>query len=98
MQASVIAEKYGLPKDVAAEIISEELRAALLRRWEAWAWLVISLGLATGLFFFGSRHATAVFVLAGSLMLWVAIGRSMSAKAVHRAAAEKASRLSRSNA
>jgi hypothetical protein len=98
MQASVIAEQYGLPKDLAAEIISDELRRALLRRWEAWAWLTITLGLAIALYWLGPSRTAALFMLTGSLTLWVAIGRSMAAKAVHRAAAEKASHLGRSNA
>ena len=98
MQASVIAEKYGLPENVAAEIVAEELRKALLHGWEAWTWLVITLGLAAGLFFFGPSHTVALFMLTGSLTLWVALGRAASAKAVHRAAAERASRLGRPNA
>jgi hypothetical protein len=98
MQARVIAEKYSLPKNVAAEIISDELRNALLGRWEAWAWLVISLGITIALYSFGPSRSAALFMLTGSIALWVALGRSKSAKAVHRAAAEKASRLGRSNA
>lgn len=87
MHPDVISEEYGIPAVEAKEIISRETRRALLRRWQAWAWLAATVGMAAAL------HVTqpgnglcALAIAAGALLVWYQIGRFLAEPAVHAAA------------
>ena len=91
MQPEVISEEYGIPADQAREIIGRETRRALVRRWEPWAWLAVSLGLALALHLAEPGNgACAVLIGAGALLVWYQVGRFLAEPAVHAVARSRA--------
>ena len=87
MEPEVISEEYGIPAAQARAIIGRETRRALMSRWQAWAWLASTLGLA------GSLHVAqpgnglcAGLIAGGALLVWYQVGRFLAEPAVHAAA------------
>lgn len=91
MQPEVISEEYGIPAAQAREIIGRETRRALIGRWQAWAWLAVSLGLASALHFAQPGNGVyALLIGAGALLVWYQVGRFLAEPAVHAAARGRA--------
>lgn len=87
MQPEVISEEYGIPTTQAREIIGRETRRALFGRWQAWAWLVATLGLASALYLTQPGNgACALLIGAGAVLVWFQVGRFLAEPAVHAAA------------
>lgn len=87
MHPQVISEEYGIPAAQAREIIGRETRRALLRRWQAWAWLVLTVGLAAALYALQPGNGlVALLVGGGALLVWYQVGRFLAEPAVHAAA------------
>lgn len=87
MHPEVISEEYGIPAAQAREIIGRETRRALLQRWQAWAWLALTLGLATALYLTQPGNGLcAALIGGGALLVWFQVGRFLAEPAVHAAA------------
>lgn len=87
MHPEVISEEYGIPAAEAKEIISRETRRALLQRWQAWAWLAATVGLATALHVMQPGNGLCALVIAGgAVLVWYQVGRFLAEPAVHAAA------------
>lgn len=87
MHPEVISEEYGIPAAQAREIISRETRRALLRRWQAWAWLASTLGLALALYLAQPGNGLcALLIGAGALLVWYQVGRFLAEPTVHAVA------------
>lgn len=87
MHPEVISEEYGIPAAQAKEIIGRETRRALLQRWQAWAWLVLTAGLAGALYAMQPGNGLcALLIAAGALLVWYQVGRFLAEPAVHAAA------------
>jgi len=87
MHPQVISEEYGIPPALAREIIGRETRRALLRRWQAWAWLALTVGLAATLHAIQPGNGlVALLIGAGALTVWYQVGRFLAEPAVHAAA------------
>jgi hypothetical protein len=87
MHPQAISEDYGIPPEQAREIIRRETRRALLRRWQAWAWLVLTSGLATALYLGQPGNGVyALLIGASALLVWFQVGRFLAEPAVHAAA------------
>lgn len=87
MHPEVISEEYGIPAAQAREIIGRETRRALLRRWQAWAWLALTLGLSAALCAAEPGNGLyALLIAGGALLVWYQVGRFLAEPAVHAAA------------
>lgn len=87
MHPEVISEEYGIPAAQAREIIGRETRRALLQRWQAWAWLASTLGLAAALYLAQPGNGVyAALIGGGALLMWYQVGRFLAEPAVHAAA------------
>lgn len=87
MQPEMISEEYGIPAAQAREIIGRETRRALLGRWQAWAWLATTLGLAVALYLAQPGNGLyALLIAVGALLVWYQVGRFLAEPAVHVAA------------
>lgn len=86
MQPEVISEEYGIPAAQAREIIGRETRRALIGRWQAWAWLVVSLGLAALLHLAQPGNGVyALLIGGGALLVWYQVGRFLAEPKVYAA-------------
>ncbi|MGY0612210.1 MULTISPECIES: hypothetical protein [unclassified Luteimonas] len=87
MQPQVISEEYGIPPAQAREIIGRETRRALFGRWQAWAWLALTLGVALVLHLAQPGNGLCALLIAGgALLVWFQVGRFLAEPAVHAAA------------
>lgn len=87
MHPEVISEEYGIPAQQARDLIGRETRRALLRRWQAWAWLAATLGLAVALYLAQPGNGLCALAIGvGALLVWVQLGRFLAEPAVHAAA------------
>jgi hypothetical protein len=87
MHPQAISEEYGIPAEQAREIIARETRRALLRRWQAWAWLAPTVGLAAALHMLQPGNGLVALLMAGgALLVWFQVGRFLAEPAVHAAA------------
>ncbi|MEN1928352.1 hypothetical protein WCE37_05020 [Luteimonas sp. MJ250] len=87
MQPQVISEEYGIPPAQAREIIGRETRRALVGRWQAWAWLALTMGAAVVLHLAQPGNGLcALLIAAGALLVWFQVGRFLAEPAVHAAA------------
>ena len=90
MHPEVISEEYGIPAAQARDIIGRETRRALLQRWQAWAWLVVTAGLAGALYALQPGNGLcALLIGTGALLVWYQVGRFLAEPAVHAAARER---------
>lgn len=87
MRSQAISEEFGISEARAREIIGSETRRALLRRWQAWAWLLVMSGAAAALYLLQPGNAPgAVVIGGGALLVWYQIGRYFADPAVRLAA------------
>jgi hypothetical protein len=87
MRSESISQEFGITEARAREIIGSETRRALLRRWQAWAWLLVMLGAATALYLGQPGNAPGAVVMGGgALLVWYQIGRYFADPAVRAAA------------
>lgn len=87
MHPEVISEEYGIPAAQARTLIRRETRRALAGRWEAWAWLAGSLGVAAALHLAQPGNGLcALLIGTGALLVWYQVGRFLAEPAVHAAA------------
>ncbi|MBB1471744.1 hypothetical protein H5368_01730 [Luteimonas sp. MC1782] len=87
MRAEAISQEFGISEARAREIIGKETRRALLRRWQAWAWLLVMSGVAVALYLWQPGNAPGALVIGGGAMLvWYQIGRYFADPAVRVAA------------
>jgi hypothetical protein len=92
MHPQVISEEYGIPAAQAREIIGRETRRALLGRWQAWAWLALTVGLAAALYALQPGNGLAALLIGGgALLVWYQVGRFLAEPAVHAAARGRSS-------
>lgn len=91
MHPQAISEKYGIPADQARAIIGRETRRALLLRWQAWAWLAVTLGAALALHLAQPGNGVCALVIGGfALLVWFQLGRLLAEPAVQAAARSRA--------
>lgn len=87
MHPEVISEEYGIPAAQARKIISRETRRALLLRWQAWAWLASTQGLAIALYLTEPGNGLCALLIGiGALLLWYQVGRFLAEPTVHAVA------------
>jgi uncharacterized protein involved in cysteine biosynthesis len=92
--ADAVANEYRLSEPLAREIVAEETQRALRRSWAAWLVFLAGIGLAGFLYFVpGSDKSSALWVLLGSMGVWMLLGRYLAGPAIRKAAKDKASRL-----
>ncbi|MBJ6979341.1 hypothetical protein [Luteimonas sp. MC1895] len=90
MHPEVISEEYGIPAAQARDIIGRETRRALLQRWQAWAWLTLTAGLATALYLAQPGNGLCALAIGGgALLVWYQVGRFLAEPAVHAAARDR---------
>lgn len=96
MKVQKIVETYGLPRNLASEILAEETMRALRTKWQAWLLLLATFATYAWLQFSGptDNRSFAIWFLLGGAILWRVLGRTYARPAIHRAARAKAARLS----
>lgn len=91
MHPESISEEYGIPIAQARELIGREIRRALVRRWQASAWLGGMLGVAATLHLVQPGNGACALLIAGAAFpVWYQVGRFLAEPAVHAAARGRA--------
>ena len=94
VRTAAIAKEYGLKEPLAREIVTEETQLALRRSKVAWLVLLGGASFAGWLLFSpGSSRDSAIWILLAVVAFWLMLGRYLAGAAIHKAAADKATRI-----